>query len=109
MRFRAAWIAPLLLAASISVSQAPREPATSPIQAFGGPARSWLQHVRISAYPLTPENAADIVRQATESGVFGIEGDNDIPGRYESLLHPEEKLEAIRRVAEAAHRHQNKA
>jgi hypothetical protein len=43
------------------------------------------------------------VRRAQESGVFGIEVDNDIEGRYESFLHPEEKLKAIRDVAEAAH------
>ena len=35
--------------------------------------------------------------------MFGIEVDNDIPGRYESFLHPEEKLKAIHEVAEAAH------
>ena len=29
--------------------------------------------------------------------------DNDIPGRYESFVHPEEKLKAIHDVAEAAH------
>ncbi len=71
--------------------------------------RAWLRRVRLAAYPLPPSNAAAIVRQATESGVYGIEVDNDIPGRYESLLHPEEKLEAIRLVAQAAHKHGNKA
>ena len=35
--------------------------------------------------------------------MFGIEVDNDIPGRYESFLDPTEKLKAIRDVAEAAH------
>ena len=30
--------------------------------------------------------------------------DNDIPGRYESFLYPEEKLKAIREVAAEAHR-----
>ena len=43
------------------------------------------------------------MRQAEASGVYGIEVDNDIPGRYETLLEPKEKLEAIRRVATAAH------
>jgi hypothetical protein len=65
--------------------------------------------VRIAAYPLSAANADAIVRQAETSGVYGIEVDNDIPGRYESLLDPKEKLEAIRLVAAAAHRHQNKA
>jgi hypothetical protein len=70
-------------------------------QQFDGPGRSWMRKVRIAAYPLTPTNADEIVRQAQASGVYGIEVDNDIPGRYESLLDPAEKLEAIRRVATA--------
>ena len=34
----------------------------------------------------------------------GIEVDNDIPGRYESFVHPEAKLKALHDVAEAAHK-----
>jgi len=49
------------------------------------------------------------VQQAAASGVYGIEVDNDIPGRYESLLDPSMKLEAIRKVAAEAHRAGNKA
>src|ERR1700742_619838 len=71
--------------------------------------REWLQKVRIAAYGLKPDNAEQIVQQAQASGVYGIEGDNDIPGRYESLWKPEVKLEAIRRVAAAAHKANNKA
>jgi len=71
--------------------------------------RAWLQKVRIAAYPLTSKNAEQIVQQAQASGVYGIEVDNDIPGRYESLWNPSEKLEAIRLVAAAAHRVNNKA
>lgn len=78
-------------------------------QVFDGPSRTWLRQVRIAAYPLTASNADAIVRQAEASGVYGIEVDNDIPGRYESLLDPKEKLEAIRLVAAAAHQHRNKA
>ena len=44
-----------------------------------------------------------IVRSAEEDGVFGIEVDNDIPGRYESFVNPEEKLKAIRAMAQKAH------
>ena len=72
-------------------------------------ARAWMRRVRIAAYPLTPDNAQQIVQRATADGVYGIEVDNDIPGRYESLLDPTVKLEAIRRVAEAAHHAGNKA
>ena len=83
--------------------------AVLPAQQFDGPSRAWMRKVRIAAYPLTPTNADQIVREAGASGVFGIEVDNDIPGRYESLLDPTEKLQAIQRVATAAHRTGNKA
>jgi hypothetical protein len=71
--------------------------------------QDWSHYVRIGAYGLRGGDAADIVRKAQESGVFGIEVDNDIPGRYESFLNPEEKLKAIRDVAEAAHKAGNYA
>ena len=96
-------VAACAMQAQTTVAKPPTE------QSFDGPARSWLRQVRIAAYPLTIDNAEEIVRQAEASGVYGIEVDNDIPGRYESLKDPKEKLEAIRRVAAAAHRHHNKA
>jgi hypothetical protein len=73
------------------------------------PDRSWLYKVRISAWGLTSKNAEQIVKEAQAEGVYGIEVDNDIPGRYESLWKPDEKLEAIRLVAAATHRANNKA
>jgi len=66
--------------------------------------QNWTNYTRIGAYGLRTDNADKIVANAQEDGVFGIEVDNDIPGRYESYLHPEEKLKAIQQVAEAAHR-----
>ncbi len=71
--------------------------------------QNWTNYVRIGAYGLKGGDAQKIVRNAQESGVFGIEVDNDIPGRYESFLNPEEKLKAIREVAEAAHQARNYA
>jgi hypothetical protein len=68
------------------------------------PGQDWSNYIRIGAYGLKGGDAVEIVRRAQESGVFGIEVDNDIPGRYESFLHPEEKLKAIHDVAEEAHR-----
>jgi hypothetical protein len=66
--------------------------------------------VRIGAFGLRSDSAADeIVRKATESNVFGIEVDNDIPGRYESFLDPTAKLKAIHAVAEASHKVGNRA
>lgn len=63
----------------------------------------WTHYVRIGAYGLRTDNAEQIVQNAQRDGVFGIEVDNDIEGRYESFVHPEEKLKAIRAVAEKAH------
>ncbi len=73
------------------------------------PEQNWTNFVRIAAYGLQANNADQIVRNAQDSHVFGIEVDNDIPGRYESFLHPAEKLAAIRAVAERAHQARNRA
>ncbi len=68
-----------------------------------------MHQVRIGAYGLTPANPDEIVRQARSSWVYGIEVDNDIPGRYESLLNPNTKLSAIKKVAASAHQSGNRA
>ncbi|MGA9391321.1 MAG: hypothetical protein WBV69_12815 [Candidatus Sulfotelmatobacter sp.] len=65
--------------------------------------QNWTNYVRISAYGLKANDADKIVADAEETGVFGIEVDNDIPGRYESFVDPKAKLQAIRAVAEKAH------
>ncbi|MGC2196526.1 MAG: family 10 glycosylhydrolase [Terriglobales bacterium] len=71
--------------------------------------QDWTHYVRIGAYGLGKESVDKIVADATASKVFGIEVDNDIPGRYESFLDPTEKLKAIRELAERAHRAGNHA
>jgi hypothetical protein len=71
--------------------------------------QNWTNYVRIGAYGLQKNSAEKIVTDANASKVFGIEVDNDIPGRYESFLDPTEKLKAIRAVAEKAHRAGNRA
>jgi hypothetical protein len=73
------------------------------------PQQDWTHYVRIGAYGLSSDKASAIVRDAQASHVFGIEVDNDIPGRYESFLDPSEKLAAIRSVTEKAHQVGNKA
>jgi hypothetical protein len=73
------------------------------------PQQNWTHFVRIGAYGLTPKNAHTIVADAQATHVFGIEVDNDIPGRYESFLDPAEKLAAIRSVAQKAHEAGNRA
>jgi hypothetical protein len=71
--------------------------------------QDWTNYVRIGAYGLKGGDALEIVRRAQESGVSGIEVDNDIPGRYESFLDPTAKLKAIHDVADAAHKAGNHA
>src|SRR5438105_6597987 len=66
------------------------------------PGQEWTNYVRIGAYGLQLNNTDKIVASAQDSNVFGIEVDNDIPGRYESFVNPEEKLKAIRDVATKA-------
>jgi len=88
----------LLIAASLSGQVAEN-------QASG----DWTHYVRIGAYGLKIDSAEAIVRDARKGHVFGIEVDNDIPGRYESYLDPTEKLKAIQSVADAAHAAGNKA
>jgi hypothetical protein len=65
--------------------------------------QNWTNFVRIGAFGLSSNNAEQIVRSASASHIFGIEVDNDIPGRYESFLDPREKLKAIRAVTGKAH------
>src|ERR1700751_4159272 len=74
-----------------------------------GQVQNWTHYARIGAYGLQTGNTEAIVRDAAKSHVFGIEVDNDIPGRYESFLDPEQKLQAIRAVADAAHKVNNRA
>src|SRR5205085_507397 len=70
--------------------------------------QNWTHKVRIGAYSLNRNDADKIVRKATEDHVFGIEVDNDIPGRYESFLDPTEKLKVLRNISEQVHKANNK-
>ena len=66
-------------------------------------AQDWTHLVRIGGYGLSLDRVDRIIQGAEETHVFGIETDNDIPGRYESFLDPTEKLKAIKAVADKAH------
>ena len=44
--------------------------------------QNWTHFVRIAGHGLRSDNADQIVQSATATNVFGIEVDNDIPGRY---------------------------
>ena len=65
--------------------------------------QDWTHFVRITGNGVNTRNVDQIIRNATDNFVFGIEVDNDIPGRYESFLDPEEKLKALRLMATKAH------
>ena len=65
--------------------------------------------MRIAGHSLNRGTVSAIISESEKSHVFGIEVDNDIPGRYESFLDPTEKLKAIRTAAEAAHKIGNKS
>ena len=71
--------------------------------------QNWTNYVRIGAWGLGKVSVDKIVAEATATKVFGIEVDNDIPGRYESFVDPTQKLSDIRALAEAAHRAGNHA
>src|SRR6266496_351859 len=70
--------------------------------------QNWTHRVRIGAYSLNRNDGDQIVRKATQDHVFGIEVDNDIPGRYESFLDATEKLKVLRAVSERVHKANNK-
>jgi hypothetical protein len=74
-----------------------------PNTASGAGDVQWTHYVRIGAYGLGNDDAEQIVQNGQRDGVFGIEVDNDIEGRYESFVNPETKLKAIHAVAEKAH------
>jgi hypothetical protein len=73
------------------------------------PGQNWTHYVRIGAYGLSAKAVPRIIPDARAGRVFGIEVDNDVPGRYESFLDPGEKLAAIRAIAKSAHEARNKA
>ena len=70
---------------------------------LGQDRQDWTHFVRIGGHGLSLGNVDQTIRSATDTYVFGIEVDNDIPGRYESFLDPAEKLKALRAMATRAH------
>jgi hypothetical protein len=74
------------------------------------PGQDWMNYVRIGGFGApTPANVDRIMKGVADSNVFGIEVDNDIPGRYESFLDPTAKLEGLKAMAKAAHAAHNYA
>jgi hypothetical protein len=87
----------------------PFDDRQAPSAASAPEEQNWTHRVRIAGYGLGRRLPADIVRDAKDSHVFGIEVDNDITGRYESFLDPEAKLTDIRALASAAHASGNRS
>jgi hypothetical protein len=65
--------------------------------------QNWTHYVRTAGHGLNKSNIEATIKDAAETYLFGIEVDNDPPGRYESFLDPKEKLEAIELMAKHAH------
>lgn len=65
--------------------------------------QNWTHFVRTAGHGLNKSNIDATITDAEETYLFGIEVDNDPPGRYESFLDPKEKLEAIEEMAKRAH------
>lgn len=65
--------------------------------------QNWTHYIRTAGHGLNKSNIDATISDAIETNLYGIEVDNDPPGRYESFLDPKEKLEAIEELAKRAH------
>ncbi len=92
-----------LVAITVGVQLGASKSATPQTNGSPPDPRHWTHFVRIGGYGLSLGRVDEIIRDAADSHVFGIETDNDIPGRYESFLDPAQKLRAIQSVAQKAH------
>ncbi|HOW29942.1 MAG TPA: hypothetical protein PLP88_00105 [Bacteroidales bacterium] len=65
--------------------------------------QDWTHFVRTSGHGCDIDQIHEIMNDARQTHLFGIEVDNDISGRYDSFLNPEKKLLAIKAMADSAH------
>lgn len=72
-------------------------------------AQDWSRFVRSAGHGLNMGNISATIQDAKATHLYGIEVDNDIPGRYESFLDPTEKLQALKAMADSAHSINNHA
>lgn len=70
---------------------------------FQGMTQDWTHFVRTSGHGCDIDQLREVMNDARQTHLFGIEVDNDISGRYESFLNPEKKLQAIKAMADSAH------
>ncbi len=71
--------------------------------------QDWTHYVRTSGHGCDIDQLHAIMNDARQTYLFGIEVDNDITGRYSSLLVPDLKLKAIKAMADSAHAAKNYA
>jgi hypothetical protein len=71
--------------------------------------QDWTHYVRTSGHGCEINKLHAIMDDARQTHLFGIEVDNDITGRYNSLLIPDLKLQAIKAMADSAHAAKNYA
>lgn len=74
-----------------------------------GFSQDWTHYVRTSGHGCEIDQIHAIMNDARQTYLFGIEVDNDITGRYTSLLVPDQKLTAIKAMADSAHAARNYA
>lgn len=72
-------------------------------------AQEWTRYVRTSGHGCEINQLQAVMDDARKTHLFGIEVDNDITGRYSSFLIPEQKLKAIKAMADSAHAAKNYA
>jgi hypothetical protein len=83
---------PLLIAAALLSSDLPKD---------------WSRWTRMCGNGIDRGAISAVVLRAIDSGVYGIEVDNDPTGRYESFLDPTAKLKDLKAAAVAAHQVHN--
>ncbi|MCF7805470.1 MAG: hypothetical protein K9N46_08890 [Candidatus Marinimicrobia bacterium] len=71
--------------------------------------QDWTHYIHTTGNGLSIDNVDEIIAEAETTHVYGIEVDNDVPGRYPSFLDPTQKLTALEKMAEQAHAHDNYA
>lgn len=71
--------------------------------------QNWTNYVRTAGHGLSATNIDATIKDAVETHLYGIEVDNDIPGRYDSFLDPTQKLKDMKALADKAHAINNKA
>ena len=70
---------------------------------INGYSQEWTHYVRTSGHGCEMDQLHAIMNDARQTYLFGIEVDNDITGRYNSLLIPDQKLKGIKAMADSAH------